>query len=158
MTQLGYERVEANHGLFLCIKDGQFVFGLAVRVDGFLYGGSAGEVQRFERELMASFSVGPIALGSLAFTGLRLRCEEDADAWTLVAFVDQDHYVASIEPMDVALARAAASAATVTTLQLTLYRRAVGALLSVAAQRRGCGQEGGQRVRPGAAAAAASSK
>jgi len=78
MERLGYERAEADHGLFLRVVEGRFAVGMAAHVIDFLYNGSSAEVRRFELELQASLSVGPIALGNLTFTGLRLRSPDDA--------------------------------------------------------------------------------
>lgn len=134
MDRLGYERVETDHGLFLLVRDGSFVFGLTVHVDDFLYGRTGAEVDLFDKELQESFSVGAIAIGNLTFTGLRMQCSEDSSSGQLPARVDQDHYLDFIEEIVLPPAREAMKEAAVTTLELTLYRRAVGALLWASGQ------------------------
>jgi len=134
IERLGYDRVEADYRLFLRVVDGTFQFRLAADVDELLYGGSSAEVRRSELELQASFFVGPIAVGNLTFTGLRLRCSDDAVSGQLMALVGHDHYLEAIEEIDVPADRVAGTAAAVTTLELTLYRRAVGALLWASGQ------------------------
>lgn len=132
MGSLGYERAESDHGLFLHSANGRFSFGLAAHVDDFLYGGLEAEVTRFEQALTAAFDVGPVAIGDLTFTGLRVRTSEGPSAGTLIIAVDQDHYLDTIEEVPVPAGSHAAAA--VTTAELTLFRRVVGALLWASGQ------------------------
>lgn len=133
IERLGYERVEEDHGLFLCYKDGVLIFALAVHVDDFRYGGTAAEVARFERELTAAFDVGPVAVGDLTLTGLRIRTTTDEAPGISIA-VDQDHYLTTIDDVPMSKERRDTKSAAVNTGELTLYRRAVGALLWASGQ------------------------
>lgn len=134
MERLGYDRAESDHGLFLHHADEACDFGLATHVDDFLYGGITQEVARFEHELMATFDTGPVAVGDLTFTGLRLRTTVSSTTGAVTIRVDQDHFLDTIEPIILDAARLAQKEAMVTTGELTLYRRAVGALLSASGQ------------------------
>lgn len=110
-----------------------FRFGLVVHVDDCLYSECAAEFRRFESELQDSFSVGPISVGNLTITGLRLNYSDNPSG-LLTAFVDQDHFLEAIEKNVVPADRAAGTAAAVTTLGLTLCRQAVGELLRASGQ------------------------
>lgn len=134
MDTLGYKRAETVHGLFLSVQEGTFQVGLAVHVDDFLYGGAGEEVSRFEAALQDSFSVGPVTVGTLTFTGLRLCSSTAAETGCLEVAVDQDHYLDSIEEVDFTPTRAASKEAAVTIAELTLYRRGVWALLWASGQ------------------------
>jgi len=134
MIDLGYARVEPDHGLFVLVLDGTLKFAAAVHVDDFKYAGVAKEVARFETALRAVFDVGPVRIGNLTFTGLRIACDTDASSGKMVIAVDQDHYLESIEEIDVSSERAARRSAAVSTSELTLYRRALGALLWASGQ------------------------
>jgi len=92
------------------------------------------EVARFEKALRAAFDVGPVHVGTLTVTWLRIVSDIDESSGKLVIAVDQDHYLKSIEEIDVSSERAAGPSATVSTSELTLYRRAVGALLWASGQ------------------------
>lgn len=134
MERLGYVRAEADHGLFLNHTNNTLDFGLAAHVDDFLYGGTRHEVVRFEREILATFDTGPVAVGDLTFTGLRLRTTASSTTGAVTIAVDQDHYLASIETIALDANRLATKEATVSTGELTLYRRAVGAILWASGQ------------------------
>lgn len=134
MINLGYDRVEPDHGLFVLVLDGTLEFTAAVHVDHSKYAGVAKEVARFETALRAVFDVGPVRICNLTFTGLRIACDTDASSGKMVIAVDQDHYLESIEEIDVSSERAAGRSAAVSTSEFTLYRRAVVALLWASGQ------------------------
>jgi len=134
LLSLGYVRCEVDHGLFFLFVGGRLLFVIATHVDDFLYGGAATEVTRFETALRKSFDVGPVTVGTLTFTGLRVVTDADPSSGSLTIKVDQDHYLATIDAVPVSAARLSTNAAAVSSVELTQYRRAVGALLWASGQ------------------------
>jgi len=134
MIDLGYARVEPDHVLSVLVLAGTLEFVAAVHVDDFEYGGVDKEVKRLEKALSSVFNVGHFGIGNLTFTGQRIACDTDASSGKMVIAVDQDHYLESFEEIEISSERAAGQSAAVSTSELTLYRRAVGALLWVSAQ------------------------
>lgn len=83
---------------------------------------------------MAAFSVGPVESGTFAFTGLAISFSAGSDSCPASVWVNQQAYVDSIDDIPVSATRAQTLSAAVTTDELTLYRRATGALLWAAGQ------------------------
>jgi len=129
LLSLGYVRCEVDHGLFFFYLGGRLLFVIATHVDDFLYGGTVKEVARFETALRQAFDVGPVTVGTLAFTGLHVVTDADTSSGALSITVNQDHYLATIDTVSVSAARTSTNAAAVSSAELTQYRRAVGALL-----------------------------
>lgn len=95
----------------------------------FLYGGLPVGLAIFERQLKAAFSVGPVESGTFAFTGLAMSFSPGSGSCPASVWVNQQAYNDSIDDIPVSATRAQTLSAAVTTDELTLYRRATGALL-----------------------------
>eukprot|EP00168_Porphyra_purpurea_P013641 TRINITY_DN3792_c0_g1_i1.p1 TRINITY_DN3792_c0_g1~~TRINITY_DN3792_c0_g1_i1.p1 ORF type:complete len:520 (+),score=117.04 TRINITY_DN3792_c0_g1_i1:298-1857(+) len=134
LVSLGYTRCEAVHGLFFYWVNGVLLFIITVHVDDFFYGRSDKEVTLSEAALRAAFDVGPVSVGTLTFMGLRIVTDVAADTGAVSTTVDQDHYLSTIDSIPMPSGRAASSSATVSTAELTLYRRTVGTLLWASGQ------------------------
>lgn len=113
-----------DHELFVHVKNGRLVFAVAVHVDDFRYGGSPSEVTRFETAPSEASYLGPDAVGTLTFTGLRIVTVTDTSSSTVTISVDQEHYLALIEPLLVSPTRAASRSAVFTTMDVAMYRQA----------------------------------
>lgn len=129
LRKIGADRAAGDPGLFVLLRGGQVILAVAVHVDDFLYGGSPDGLAVFERELRASFSVGPVESGAFAFTGLAISFSAGSGSCPASVWVNQQAYVDSIDDIPVSATRAEALSAAVSTDELTLYRRATGALL-----------------------------
>lgn len=134
LSKIGAERAAGDPGLFVLLQEDRVILAVAVHVDDFLYGGSPEGLALFERELKAAFSVGPVESGAFAFTGLAISFSAGSASRPASVWVNQQAYVDSIDDIPVSAARAATLSAAVTTDELTLYRRATGALLWAAGQ------------------------
>lgn len=127
-------RSPADHGLFVLVRDSAVILAVAVHVDDFLYGGTVTGRDIFESEPHAAFSVGPVSADSLVFTGLAIHFAAASEMRTATAWVNQQAYVACLDDIPTSPTRLAAKGAAVTADELTLYRRATGALLWAAGQ------------------------
>jgi len=134
MRKLGAVRSAADPGLFVLVADGAVLLAVSVHVDDFLFGGTAAGVVLFESELRAAFSVGPVAVGSFVFTGLAIAFTAASGRRPACVRVHQQAYVDSLDDIPLSAARLATPGAAVTSAELTLYRRAAGALLWAAGQ------------------------
>lgn len=129
MTVLGLVRSTLDHGLFTRHKDGQLLLVVAVHVDDFLFGGTAQAVQDFEAAVRKAFATGPTKSGSFNFTGVRVKTDLDEDTGRIAIRADQEPYVDSIDTIDIRPERKTEPGARLEPEELTLYRRATGALL-----------------------------
>lgn len=134
LCSLGAICSPGDNGLFVLPQDGRVVLAVAVHVDDFLYGGTRAGVALFETKLQAAFSVGPVGAGSLVFTGLALSFSAASPTRPASAWVHQQAYVDCLDDIPVDEERMALKGAAVTSTELTLYRRATGALLWAAGQ------------------------
>lgn len=129
LESINAERVEADYGLFVLHKATNLVLVVAVHVDDFLFCGTASGVSLFESALRDAFTVGPVAVGTFTFTGLRVVTRMPAPGVPLAVSVDQDAYIDSIDDITIEPSRARDASLAVTATELTDYRRATGALL-----------------------------
>jgi len=129
MRASGLVRWTVDHGLYTRHADGVLVLAVAVHVDDFLFGGTASEVRRFEATLRERFAAGSIKVGAFTFTGLAVAAVVDMSSGALSLRVNLDEYVESIVAFSVSAARRAEVSSPLTAAELTLYRRATGALL-----------------------------
>jgi len=129
MRALGLVRSTVDHGLFTHHADGVLVLAVAVHIDDFLFGGTASEVRRFEATLRERFAAGSTKVGAFTFTGLAVAAVADETSGALSLRVNQDAYVESIDALSVSAARRAEASSPLTAVEITLYRRATGALL-----------------------------
>ena len=118
----------------MLIADGAVILAVSVHVDDFLFGGTAAGVVLFESELRAAFSVGPFAVGSFVFTGLAIAFMAASGRSPACVRVHQQAYVDSLDHIPLSAACLATPGAAVTSAELTLYRRAAGALIWAAGQ------------------------
>ena len=129
LTALQLKRAPLDHGVFTQHRRGALVFVVAVHVEDFLFGCTTAAVQRFSSALRGAFAAGPTRSGALTFTGVRVRTVADDVTGGLSIAADQEPYVDSIESIVLSPQRAATPDARLTAAELTLYRRATGALL-----------------------------
>ena len=134
MRKLGALRSAADPGIFVLIADGAVLLAVSVHVEDFRFGGTAAGVVLFESELRAAFSVGPVAVGSFLVTGLAIAFTAASEWRPACVPVHQQAYVDSLDDIPLSAARLATPGAAVTSAELTLYRRAAGALLWAAGQ------------------------
>lgn len=134
LSSLGAVRSPGDHGLFVLSRHGGVILAVAVHVDDFLYGGTRAGVTLFERALQAAFSVGPVGVGSLVFTGLAVSFSAASATRPASAWIHQQAYVDCLDDIPISDSRLALKGAAVSTNELTLYRRATGALLWAAGQ------------------------
>lgn len=134
MLSIGALRSLADPGLFVMTFDGAVILVVAVHDDGFLYGGTDTGVATFERELQAASSVGPVSSGALVFTGLAVSFAAGCESRPPTAWVHQQAYVDCLDDIPTPVDRLATVGAAVTSSELTLYRRATGALMWAAGQ------------------------
>jgi len=129
MTSLQLQRAPLDHGVFTQHSRGTLVFIAAVHVDDLLFGGTTEDVQRFESALRGALAAGPTKSGALTFTGVRVNTVAGDVTGGISIAADQEPYVDSIESIDITSERAATPHARLTAAELTLYRRATGALM-----------------------------
>lgn len=134
LRSIGALRSPAHHGLFVLVRDGAVILAVAVHVDEFLYGGTKDGLQLFQRELHAAFSVGPVGAVSLFFTGLAISFSAGSATRPASAWVTQQACVDCLDVIPTPPARLATTGAAVTVDELTMYRRATGALLWAAGE------------------------
>lgn len=109
-------------------------------VDDFLYGRTLSGVRRFELELRSAFAIGAVEVGHFAFAGRDVSCKAPhahdivGPAPVSAVWVQQHANVDSLDAIPLSAARAASAVLAVTAEELTLYRRATGALLWAAGQ------------------------
>lgn len=125
-------RSPGDHGLFVLHRHGGVILAVAVHVIDFLYRGTRAGVALFEREHQAAFSVGPVSFGSRVFTGLAVCYSAASETRPAAAWVHRHPNVDSIDDIPIPDGRLALKGAAVSTAELTLYRRATGALLGAA--------------------------
>jgi len=129
MRQLGAVRSPADPGLLVLVQSGAVILVVAFHVDEFLFGGTVAGVALFERELRAAFPAGPVAVCSFVFTDLAVAFSAASAGQPARIRVDQQMYVGSPDDILKSGARRSTPGAAVTSSELTLYRRAAGALL-----------------------------
>ena len=134
MRKLGALRSAADQGLFVLIADGAVLLAVSVDEEDFRFGGTAAGAVLFESEFRAAFSVGPVAVGSFLVTGLAIAFTAASGWHPACVPVQQQAYVDSLDDIPLSAARLATPGAAVTSAELTLYRRAAGALLWAAGQ------------------------
>lgn len=94
----------------------------------------AAVVTLFEQGLRAAFSVGPISVGSLAFTGLEISIYAASATLSARFCVQNQAYVDGLDVISAPAPRLATKGATVTADEGTLHLRDTGALLLVAGE------------------------
>eukprot|EP00170_Pyropia_yezoensis_P001149 contig_5174_g1153 len=134
LFSIGAVRSSADPGLFVLVSNGAVALVVAVHVDGFLYGGTDSGVATFDCQLQRAFSVGPITSGALVFTGLAVSVAAASVERPPSVWVHQQAYVDCMDDIPTPADRLATMGAAVTADELTLYRRATGALLWAAGQ------------------------
>ena len=134
MRKVDAVRSAADPGLFVFLADAAVILAECVHVDDFLFGGTAAGVALFELELRAAFSVGPVAVSTVVFTGLAIAVNVAEAGLPACIRVHQQAYVDSLDDIPLSAAHVETSGAAVTSAELTLYRRAAGALLCAAGQ------------------------
>ena len=87
------------------------------------------EVRRFEATLRERFAADSTKVGAFTITGLAVAVVVDESSGVLSLRVNQNAYVESIDALSVSAARRAEASSPLTAAELTLYRRATGALL-----------------------------
>lgn len=134
LFSIGAVRSSSDAALFVTVQHGTVILAVAAHVDDFLYGGTDEGVATFERKLQKAFSVGPITSGALVFTGLAISFAAASGTRPPSVWVHQQAYVDCMDDIPTPADRLANVAAAVTEDELTLYRRATGALLWAAGQ------------------------
>jgi len=134
MRRIGAVRSAADPGLFVLLAGVAVILAVSGHVDDFLFGGTAAGVALCELELRAAFSVGPVAVTSLVFTGLAVAFTAASGGLPACIYVHQQADVDSLRDIPLSAACVATLGAAVTSAQLMLYRRAAGALLWAAGQ------------------------
>lgn len=134
LRHIGADRAAGDAGMCMLLPDGHVFLEVAVHVVDFLNGGRAEGLALCERELKAAFSVAPIETGAFAFTGLSMSFVAGSTARSAHVWVHQLAYADSIDDILLSAERKNTMSAAVTVHELTLYRRATGALLWAACQ------------------------
>lgn len=131
---LGATRTPSDPDLFVLCRPGTFILAVAVHVDDLLFGETTAGVAFFKRESKDALSVGPFGSGSLVFTGIAVSFVAPSTTRPASAWDQQQAYVDCLDDIPLTDARLAIQGAAVTTEELTLYRRAIGALLCAVGQ------------------------
>lgn len=134
MWELGAVHSPADHELFVLACDGAVILAVPVHADDVLYGSTTEGLELFERKLGAACFVGPIGIGSLVFTGLDVAFSPATTTRSASVWGHQEAYIHGLDDIRTPADRLNAKGSAVSEGELTLYRRATGALLSVAGE------------------------
>jgi len=129
MRKISAVRSAADPGLFVLLAGVAVILAVSVHVDNFLSGGTAASVAHCELELRAAFSVGPVAVTSLVFTGLAVAFTAASGGLPACIRMHQQAYVDSLSNIPLSAARVATLGSAVTSAELMIYHHAAGALL-----------------------------
>lgn len=129
LGSVGAERAGGDYGLVVLCKADALALIVAVHVDDFLFCGTVAGVSLYERALRATFTVGPVLVGTFMFTGLHVLTRFATPEVPMSVSVDKNVYIDTIDDICIEPSRLHDPSLAVTSGELTEYRRVAGALL-----------------------------
>ena len=122
LINLGVEQCSLDKAIFFWYKNGRLEGIICLYVDDFLFAGSHCFLDSIIKRFMKIFNVGSTGSDNFTYVGLRLNTYKDGIT------LDQDHYIASINEMDLSKKRKLEKNDKLSRRELAAFRTLVGQL------------------------------